>query len=163
MQAIAQMISAVLFSLNTAAVSPVDAANAMLAARVDYACGKGEISESSDCSLLSGDSCTAACDATDWSGYCAKQCCQDGADYGEYGECDPNCKSACEYNSWGDCTFNWCGGGSSNVLFCDGQPKATNGELDTCLDYLCAQDFEVDGLVCEGADAPQRKVAPTGR
>jgi hypothetical protein len=70
-----------------------------------------------------------------------------GADYGEYGECDPNCVSACEYNSWGDCTYNWCG--SSNVLFCDGQPKATNGELDACLDYLCESDVDVIGLVCE--------------
>ena len=154
MQTLAQMIFATLLSLNSAAVSQQHKS----AGVPEDICGKGHISADSECSLLSGDSCTAACDATDWSKYCNTQCCEAGADYGPYGECDPNCVSACEYNSWGDCTFNWCGSGS-NALFCDGEPKATSGELDACINYLCDSDKDVDGLVCE-APAAERKGAP---
>lgn len=152
MQIIAHIISSFMLSLNSMVISP---ANAVLTEDV---CGKGAISASSDCSLLTGDACTEACDATDWAAYCDTQCCEEGADYGEYGECDPKCMSACEYNSWGDCTFNWCGSGGS-ALFCDGEPKATNGELDACLDYLCYKEISVDGLDCDSSSQPQRKGA----
>lgn len=141
---IGQLITALVVTLNAAMMSP---ANATVPAGV---CGEGPIAAGSACELLTGDSCTAACDATDWAAFCAEQCCEEGADYGAYGECDPKCASACEYNSWGDCTFNWCGGG--NVLFCEGQPKATDGGLDACLDYLCEKNFGVEGLTC---DAPE--------
>ena len=151
MQTIAHLISALILSLNSVAVSPAPAD----LRQAEDICGKGTISAGSDCELLNGDACAAACNATDWSRHCSDQCCVAGADYGEYGECDPNCVSACEYNSWGDCTYNWCG--SSNVLFCDGQPKATNGELDACLDYLCKSDVDVIGLVCEPPVQAERK------
>jgi hypothetical protein len=134
MQIIAQFIATVLFSLNTTVTLPVNAG------APEEICGKSAIAADSQCELLTGDACTAACDATDWVAHCESQCCDNG-------ECDQKCASACEYNSWGDCTFNWCG---ANALFCDGQPKATNGELDACLDYLCESDYEVEGLVCGG-------------
>ncbi|MCK6591957.1 MAG: hypothetical protein HUU21_23030 [Polyangiaceae bacterium] len=153
---IAQLISAIYLSLSSAAISPV---NAIMTEDI---CGKGQITAGSECSLLSGDACTAACDATDWPAYCNTQCCEEGADYGVYGQCDPKCMSACEYNSWGDCTFNWCGAGSS-ALFCDGAPKATNGELDACLDYLCYEEYDVDGLVCGSSAEPSQRNAPPKR